>query len=145
MEEIVCCSCGDVFERSVRHKNQCYCPKSECQRARKAAWKRYKMRTDPEYKINQTVSNKKWAKANPRYWKAYRQRHPEKAERNRMLQSIRNRRRRQKQKNRSDENLIAKVDASIVNKFRVVGQYWLVPVIAKVDALKVNIFDIPLL
>jgi uncharacterized protein (DUF4415 family) len=103
------------------------------------------MRTDPEYKINQTVSNKKWAKANPSYWKAYRQRHPEKAERNRMLQSIRNRRRRQKQKNRSDENLIAKVDASIVNKFRVVGQYWLVPVIAKVDALKVNIFDIPLL
>jgi hypothetical protein len=26
----------------------------------------------------------------------------------------------------------------------VVGQYWMVPVIAKVDASKVNIFDIPL-
>jgi hypothetical protein len=25
----------------------------------------------------------------------------------------------------------------------VVGQFWLVPVIAKVDALKVNIFEIP--
>jgi hypothetical protein len=36
------------------------------------------------------------------------------------------------------------VDTSIVNKFNVVGQYWLVPVIAKVDALKVNIFDIPM-
>ena len=71
-------------------------------------------------------------------------RHPEKAERNRMLQSIRNRRRRSKPKNRSDEELIAKVDASIVNNFKVVGQYWLVPVIAKVDALKVNIFDIPM-
>jgi len=144
MEQIVCCSCADVFVRSVRHKNQCYCPRPECQRARKAAWKRYKMHSDPDYKFNQTLSNKKWAKANPGYWKAYRQRHPEKAERNRMLQSIRNPRRRSARKNRSDEKLIAKVDASIVNNFKVVGQYWLVPVIAKVNALKVNIFDIPM-
>ena len=144
MEEIVCCSCADVFERSVRHKNQCYCPKPECQRARKAAWKRFKMRTDPDYKFNQTVSNKIWTKANPGYWRDYRKRHPEKAERNRMLQSIRNRRRSSTPKNRSNQELIAKVDASIVNKLRVVGQYWLVPVIAKVDALKVNIFDIPM-
>ena len=82
MEEIVCCSCGDVFERSVRHKNQRYCPKLACQRARKAAWKRFKMRSDPDYKFNQTVSNKIWAKANPGYWRDYRKRHPEKAERN---------------------------------------------------------------
>jgi uncharacterized protein (DUF4415 family) len=147
MEEIVCCSCGDVFERSVRHKNQRYCPKLVCQRARKAAWKRYKMHTDPDYKFNQTVSNKNWAKAKPGYWKDYRRRHPEKTERNRILQSIRNRRRTNKQNQQSQiqTELIAKVDASIVNKFKVVGQYWLVPVIAKVDALKVNIFDIPLL
>ena len=147
MEEIVCCNCGDVFERSVRHKNQRYCPKPVCLRARKAAWKRFKMRTDPDYKFNQTVSNKIWAKANPGYWRDYRRRHPEKAERNRILQSMRNRRRRKKQDDQSglDPELIAKVDASIVNKFKVVGQYWLVPVIAKVDASKVNIFDIPLL
>jgi hypothetical protein len=144
MEQIVCCSCGDVFACSVRHKNQCYCPKSECQKARKAAWKRYKMRSDPDYKFNQTLSNKKWANAHPGYWKEYRRRHPQKAERNRMLQSIRNRRRSAKPKYRADKKLIAKVDASIVNKFNVVGQYWLVPVIAKVDALKVNIFDIPM-
>ena len=144
MEEIVCCSCGDVFERSVRHKNQCYCPKPECQRARKAAWKRYKMHSDPDYKFNQTLSNKKWAQAHPGYWKAYRLKHPDKAKRNRMLQTIRNRRRRTQHQNGSNEELIAKVDASIVNNFRVVGQYWLVPVIAKVDALKVNIFDIPM-
>jgi hypothetical protein len=144
MEQIVCCSCGDVFTRSVRHKNQCYCPKSECQKARKAAWKRYKMHSDPDYKFNQTLSNKKWAKANPGYWKAYRQKHPEMTARNRMLQSIRNRRQCAKAKKQSDEALIAKVDASIVNNFKVVGQYWLVPVIAKVDALKVNIFDIPM-
>jgi len=144
MEEIVCCSCGDIFERSVRHKNQYYCPKPECQRARKAAWKRYKMHSDLDYKFNQTLSNKKWAKTHPGYWKDYRRRHPRKAERNRMLQSIRNLRRRTKHQNRCEEELIAKVDASIVNNFKVVGQYWLVPVIAKVDALKVNIFDIPM-
>ena len=144
MEQIVCCSCGDVFTRSVRHKNQCYCPKSECQKARKAAWKRYKMHSDPDYKFNQTLSNKKWAKANPGYWKAYRQKHPEMTARNRMLQSIRNRRQCAKAKKQSDEALIAKVDASIVNNFKIVGQYWLVPVIAKVDALRVNIFDIPM-
>jgi hypothetical protein len=144
MEQIVCCCCGDVFERSVRHKNQCYCPKPECHRARKAAWKRYKMRSDPDYKFNQALSNKKWAKAHPGYWQDYRRRHPDKAQRNRMLQTIRNRRRRTKAQNRSNEELIAKVDASIVNNLKIVGQYWLVPVIAKVDALKVNIFDIPM-
>ena len=36
-----------------------------------------------------------------------------------------------------------KVDAPSGNKFKTVGQYGLVPVIAKVDALKVNIFEIP--
>jgi hypothetical protein len=102
------------------------------------------MHSDPDYKFNQTLSNKKWAKAHPGYWKDYRRRHPRKAQRNRMLQTIRNRRRRTKHQNRSNAELIAKVDASIVNNFKVVGQYWLVPVIAKVDALKVNIFDIPM-
>jgi uncharacterized protein (DUF4415 family) len=103
------------------------------------------MRTDPEYKFNQTVSNKKWAKANPGYWKAYRRQHPEKAERNRMLQLIRNRRRTKTHAGppELDTIPIAKVDASIINQFKVVGQYWLVPVIAKVDALKVKIFEIP--
>jgi hypothetical protein len=92
------------------------------------------------------VSNKIWAKANPGYWRDYRRRHPEKAERNRILQSMRNRRRSKKPDDQSglDPELIAKVDASKVNKFKVVGQYWLVPVIAKMDASKVNIFDIPL-
>jgi len=119
MEEIACCSCGDLCERSVRHKNQCYCPKPECQRARKAAWKRYKMCTDPDYRFNQRLSNQTWAKAHPGYWRAYRKRHPEKAERNRLLQAIRNRRRSRQ----------AKADH---------------PVIAKVDALKVNIFEVPI-
>jgi hypothetical protein len=100
------------------------------------------MRTDPDYRFNQRLSSQTWAKAHPGYWRAYRKRHPEKAERNRLLQTIRNRRRRHPLG--VDHQLIAKVDASIVNQFKTVGQYWIVPVIAKVDALKVNIFEVPI-
>ena len=144
MEEIQCWHCGDFFLESPRHKEQFYCMKPECRRAKKAAWKRKKMREDPEYRLNHKTSNKKWAEANPGYWKDYRKRNPEKAERNRILQTIRNRRR--SMKGKSDERgappLIAKVDASISSHFTLVGRFFLVPVIAKVDALKVNIFEI---
>jgi hypothetical protein len=102
------------------------------------------MATDPDFKRDQKLSNKKWAQNNPGYWKEYRRKNPEKAQRNRILQAIRNRRRPKNRKKNANTNipLIAKVDASISNDFRMVGQFWLVPMIAKVDALKVNIFDI---
>jgi len=118
--------------------------KPECRRAKKAAWKRHKMATDPDFKLDQKLSNKKWAQNNPGYWKEYRRKNPEKAERNRILQIIRNRRRPNSRNNNANADipLIAKVDASISNNFKMVGQFWLVPVIAKVDALKVNIFEI---
>lgn len=144
MEQIVCVHCYDFFTPSLRHKNQCYCMKPECRRARKAAWKRHKMSTDPKFKADHRLSCKKWARRNPGYWKEYRKRNPKKAQRNRMLQSIRNRRRKKaiQSSHCGNQNLIAKVDASITNNFSVVGQFWLVPVIAKVDALKVNIFEL---
>jgi len=116
--------------------------KPACRRARKAAWKRNKMRTDPDYRYNQKLANQKWAKTHPGYWKDYRSRHPEYVKCNRILQAVRNRRRRTHHQSDGHGNLIAKVDASIFNKNRLVGQFYLVPVIAKVDALKVNIFDI---
>ena len=145
MEEIQCCHCGDFFFKSPRHKQQAYCIKPACRRARKAAWKRMKMREDPEYRLTQKASNKQWAKANPGYWKRYRKRNPEKADRNRILQSIRNRRRSRQGRMdpREDLSLIAKVDTSIPKKIKVFGQFYMVPVIAKVDALKVYIYEIP--
>lgn len=145
MEEIQCCHCGDFFPKSARHKTQDYCRKPDCRRARKAAWKRKKMREDPEYRLNQKTSNKKWAEANPGYWKEYLKRNPEKAERNRILQVPRNRRRSREGKTngRVDPSMIAKVDASIPKKIKVFGQFWMVPMIAKVDALKVYIYEIP--
>ena len=145
MEEIQCCHCGDFFFKSPRHKHQSYCPKPGCQRARKAAWKRKKMRDDPEYRLNHKASNQQWAKANPGYWKRYRKRNPDKAERNRILQTIRNRRRSRQGSMARQENLplIAKVDTSIPRKIKVLGEFYMVPVIAKVDALKVYIYEIP--
>jgi hypothetical protein len=104
------------------------------------------MKTDPDYRFNQRLSQKQWIQANPGYWKAYRKRNPEKAERNRLLQSMRNRRIRSAQLNASkDRPLIAKMDASKLDKFEILGQFWMLPVIAKMDALKVNILKIPTL
>ena len=145
MEQIQCWHCGDFFPKSPRHKEQYYCMKPKCRRAKKAAWKRKKMREDPEYRLNHKAGNKEWAEAHPGYWKQYRKRNPEKAERNRILQRIRNRRRSKKRKAdaREDPSLIAKVDASSPFKIKVAGEFIMVPVIAKVGALKVYIYEIP--
>ena len=123
MEQILCVYCGDLFEASPRHKNQTACKKPQCQKAKKAEWQRHKMKTDPIYNAAQKISKKEWARANPGYWKRYRNKNPDKAERNRVLQAIRNRKARSK---KSDTKMAS-------------------PLIAKMDALKVNIVKIPIL
>ena len=73
------------------------------------------------------------------------EKNPEKAERNRILQAIRNRRARSSESDaKMEEGVIAKMDASKGDNFEVLGQFWMVPVIAKMDALKVNIVKIPI-
>jgi hypothetical protein len=142
METVPCVGCGEFF--TPRNREQNFCKKTECQKARKAAWQRNKMHTDPDYKADQELSKKKWAQANPDYWKNYRENNPEKAERNRMLQAIRNRRRAKSRHSniKMYPSLIAKMDARKSNEFNPVGQFWLVPVIAKMDVRKVNIYTI---
>ena len=137
MEQILCIYCGDLFPPSPRHKGQTSCKKPECKSAKKAEWQRHKMHTDPDYRLNQKLSQKQWAKANPGYWREYRRNNPEKAERNRLLQAIRNRKAR-------PSDSVAKMDSSKVKRLKVVGQFYLVPVIAKKDSLKVNIIKIPI-
>ena len=145
MEQIPCTYCGDFFNPSPRHKNQTACKKIECQRAKKAARQRYRIKTDSIYSANQKSSQQKWIKVTPGYWKTYRKRNPEKAERNRILQTIRNRKARDSSSDaKMDAPVIAKMAASESDNFKVLGQFWLVPVIAKMDALKVNIIKIPI-
>jgi len=139
MEPVFCVHCTQEF--TPRNRLQSYCGKSKCQRARKAAWQRIKIKTDPDYRAAKKLSHQKWAANNPGYWKNYRADHPEKAERNRMLQTIRNRRRLKAAA--SGHSAIAKMDASNSLDFNPIGQFWLVPVIAKLDARKVNIYTMP--
>ena len=145
MEQILCIYCGDLFDPSPRHKHQTACKKAECQRAKKADWQRCKMKTDPIYRDSQKFCQKQWARANPGYWKQYRKNNPEKAERNRVIQAIRNRKARSSDSGeKMDSSLIAKMDASKFDNFQALGQFWIVPLIAKMDALKVNIVRIPI-
>jgi len=144
MEPILCKNCFEFFPSSPRHKDQNYCMKPECRRAKKAACKRRRMDAEPKFKEEQQLTNKKWAQNRPGYWKDYRKKNPKKAERNRALQTLRNRRRAEKRKNKANDKtkVIAKVDPSIPNNFRLLGQFWVVPVIAKVDPSKVNMYEI---
>jgi len=119
--------------------------KPECRRARKTAWQSHKMKTDPEYRLNQKVSQRQWTENHPGYWREYRRKNPQKAERNRILQSLRNRRtRKATNPDGTDSVLIAKMDASNPETSQILGRFWMVPVIAKMDALKVNILKIPI-
>jgi len=145
MEQIPCFYCGSFFDPSPRHKNQTACKKVKCQRAKKAARQRHRIKTDPIYAANQKSSQQQWVNANPGYWKQYRKKNPEKAERNRIGQAIRNRKARSASAvTKMEPLLIAKMDASKSDNFQVLGQFWLLPVIAKMDALKVNIIKIPI-
>jgi len=152
MSQDKCEHCHQPFKRYKNREDQHYCGRSECQKARKAKWKRQKIKKDTEYRAYHNQTNKDWNKKSPGYWKEYRNKNPEKTERNRILQRVRNHNRRQKIKARKTIaqipkniakmdtlKLIAKVDALKSNNHQVFNQFWLVPVIAKVDVLKAHI------
>jgi hypothetical protein len=138
MEEKRCAHCGCPLDLNPRSKNQRYCGKKEgnkeCQRARKRMWQKSKMATDLDYSANQKDCNRAWREKNPNYWRDYRRKHPECAERNRLLQRGRRRRRR-----------VAKMDASEENSTIKTGTYWLIPEdrVAKMDAFTCKILLIP--
>lgn len=141
---IVCFACGKEKPGSPRVVGrQSHCGEPACQRARKAAAERQSMVTDPDHRATKRQSDAAWCRAHPGYWSEYRRRHPEKAERNRMLQRQRNLRRRRPAPDAVP--VIAKLDASASFKRPeppANGEYWLVPVIAKLDALRVKIIAI---
>jgi hypothetical protein len=122
-----------------------FCSKSSCQRVRKSLWQKQKLATDPEYKEGQRLAQKKWLQNSPGYWKGYRRRNPGKADRNRSLQKIRN------MKTRCDQIVskvsktigIAQMDARKSREYSLSGQYWLVPAVAKMDAVKIFIASVP--
>lgn len=85
-----CVNCSKKFKPNPRVKNQAYCNKEECQRARRAKRQKEKMAKDPDYKDNQKRCHKEWLTKHPEYYREYRKRHPDYVERNRILQQRRN-------------------------------------------------------
>jgi len=143
MEQFPCVGCSTFF--TPRNKNQRFCSKLVCQRLRKALWHKTKLATDPEYKEGQRLATKKWLFNNPDYWKNYRKKNKEKTDRNRSLQKIRNMRQRKNQAGSQAVKTIgiAKMDAGKTGIDRLYGQFWLVPKVAKIDAIKIFIAVIP--
>lgn len=132
---IRCAHCGCLFEPNPRIKNQRYCRKKECQRARKSLWQKRKLADDPAYRGNQRDCERRWHKQRSDFWKDYRNRHPEYCERNRLLQRYRNTKRRPAR--------IATMDASKPASSLAPGSYYLVPVIATMDASVQKVILIP--
>lgn len=132
MEPSPCPGCDAFFV--PRNKLQIFCSKPGCQKIRKALWQKEKLATDPDYKKDQHLAQQKWLSNNPDYWKNYRKNNPEKTHRNRALQRIRNNR-----KQPVKTIGIAKMDARKTSNQSILGQFWLVPAIAKMDPVKIFI------
>jgi len=88
----VCLCCRQEFDRHPSVKGQQYCGNPLCQRARKNAWQREKLKKDKHYRENQASAQKAWRERNPLYWESYRKRNPESVAKNRIKQHERNRR-----------------------------------------------------
>jgi hypothetical protein len=120
--------------------NQRYCSDPGCQKARKRNWQKEKLARDPDYRANQAEAQRQWRSRNRDYWREYRSRNPGYAEKNRMGQRERNRRR------RSGAG-IAKMDELKGKTVIRSGRYRLVPLcnpgIAKMDELIVELGVIP--
>jgi hypothetical protein len=99
------------------------------------------MKNDHDYRSGQRLSHKKWAASKPGFWKEYRAKNLEKTERNRLLQKIRNPRRRSGKEKAQEETfpVPAKMEASEAMTFKSCDQYWLVPLSSKAAPVKVRI------
>lgn len=135
-----CAHCRRRFAPNPRVKSQRFCSNNPCQRARKAQWQRDKMATDPDYQANQRDARQTWQRQHPDYWRHYRRRRPDYRERNRLLQTHRDQKRRAKP--------LAKMDSLGTVTFVNPGIYHLIPapgeVLAKMDPLSMKCHLIPI-
>jgi hypothetical protein len=127
-------NCRNLIEPDPRAKNQAYCGGKDCQRARKRKWQREKLAADPDYKANQRDCQKDWHQRHPGYYKKYRQDHPAYRQRNSLLQGYRN----------TKVRMIAKMDEFKPAPIKDPGVFYLLPLIAKMDASIQKVFLIPM-
>jgi hypothetical protein len=135
-----CAHCRRRFVPHPRVKTQRFCANKACQRARKAQWQREKMATDPDDQANQRDAQQAWQHRHPGYWRQYRLRRAAYRERNRLLQTHRDHKRR--------ATPLAKMDASASVTFVKPGIYHLIPAVgehlAKMDGLSQKCHVIPI-
>ena len=118
-------NCRRLFVPDPRVKNHRYCGRMQCRRFRKQRWQSEKMKTDPDYRKNQQESHQCWMEQNHDYYQRYRAKNPQYVTRNRLLQKLRD----QKRRDRRD---LAKMDS-------ISPQYFLIPstspLLAKMDSM----------
>jgi hypothetical protein len=84
-----CPYCQQSFQPSPCHPHQLICSRPECQRQRRAEYRRQKLAADPGYAERCRESARQWRKEHPSYWGQYRQAHPASVARNRAQQQAR--------------------------------------------------------
>lgn len=134
-----CAYCRRKYLKNPRVKQQSYCGRTECQRARKRRWQRQKLATDPDYRLNQRDCMQSWRERHPDYWRNYRDTHPIYTAQNRLLQKLRN-------LNRPDPGRIVKMDSSTAKRTIIPGIYYIIRKcrqIANMDALFQKILIFP--
>ena len=89
MDDRRCRYCQQTFRPAPYHPQQRVCSEPVCQRQRRNDYRRQKIASDPVYQQVCLESPRKWRRANPDYWKKYRQDHPQQVERNRRQQRLR--------------------------------------------------------
>jgi hypothetical protein len=94
MVERRCLYCHQIFQPSKFQRRQAVCGEVDCQRRRRSDYHRGKLAADFEYREVCRDSPRKWRSHNPDYWKEYREKNPQSAERNRQQQRLRDRKRR---------------------------------------------------
>ena len=126
--------CRRIFDQNPRVKNQRYCGHKNCQRARKRKWQKEKLTADPDYKANQRDCQRDWHQRHPGYSKKYRQDHPAYCQRNTLMQEYRN----------TKARMIAKMDVSKSAPLKDPAVFYLLPMIAKMDASPQKVLLIPM-
>ncbi len=135
-----CAHCRRRFVPNPRVKAQRFCSNKPCQKARKAKWQRDKMAADPDYQANQRDARHAWQRQHPNYWRHYRQRRTDYRERNRLLQTHRDQKRRRKPLAKMDTlDAVTVVNPSIYHLIPATGK-----VLAKMDALSITCHLIPM-
>lgn len=133
---IRCKHCKQLVPANPHIKDQLYCGRKACQRARKAQWQLQKMHNDHQYAQDQNNAKQQWRRDNPDYWKNYRNTNTKYTDRNRNLQKLRDQNRRQRSakmdtSQSGPRDMDASIDISVVNT---VGYPISSPDLAKMDA-----------